>query len=79
MTEKELENLLNQGEGEAVECKPKLLQRHEIAEYAVGIGNAGGGYLIASSFFPQIPYSISGVSTHKACECRQSRGSQSLS
>ena len=46
MIEKELENLLNQDEGEAVECKPKLLQRHEIAEYAVGIGNAGGGYLI---------------------------------
>jgi len=46
MREKELENLLNLCEGEAVECKPKLLQRHEIAEYAVGIGNAGGGYLI---------------------------------
>jgi predicted HTH transcriptional regulator len=46
MREKELENLLNQCEGEAGECKPKLLQRHEIAEYAVGIGNAGGGYLI---------------------------------
>ncbi len=45
MTEKEPENLLNQCEGEAAECKPKLLRRHEIGESAVGIGNAGGGYL----------------------------------
>ena len=46
MTEAELQKLLSQCEGEAVECKPRLLPRHEIAEYAVGIGNAGGGWLI---------------------------------
>jgi len=45
MTEKEPENLLNQCEGEAAECKPKPLRRHEIGESVVGIGNAGGGYL----------------------------------
>jgi ATP-dependent DNA helicase RecG len=46
MTEAELRELLSHCEGEAVECKPRLLPRHEIAEYAVGIGNAGGGWLI---------------------------------
>jgi ATP-dependent DNA helicase RecG len=33
-------------EDESIECKPKLLSRREIIEYAVGIGNAGGGWLI---------------------------------
>jgi len=46
VTEAELRNLLARTEDEAIECKPKLLRRHEIAEYAVGIGNAGGGWLI---------------------------------
>ena len=46
MTETELLDLVAGREGEAVEFKPKLLKRHEIAEYAVGIANSGGGYLI---------------------------------
>lgn len=46
MTEEEVLRLLARPEGEAVECKPKLLSRREIAEYAVGIGNAGGGWLV---------------------------------
>ncbi|MBI4571828.1 MAG: putative DNA binding domain-containing protein [candidate division NC10 bacterium] len=46
MTEAELRRLLAGQEGEAVEFKPKLLSRREIAEYSVGIGNAGGGWLI---------------------------------
>lgn len=46
MTEEELLNLLTSCESERIECKPKLLSRREIAEYAVGIGNAGGGLLI---------------------------------
>ncbi|MBM4086579.1 MAG: hypothetical protein FJ272_17485, partial [Planctomycetes bacterium] len=46
MTETELRNLLAKREGEGIECKPNLLSRREIAEYAVGIGNAGGGWLI---------------------------------
>ncbi len=46
MTEAELVNLIAQCEGEGIECKPNLLSRREIAEYAVGIGNAGGGYLV---------------------------------
>jgi ATP-dependent DNA helicase RecG len=46
MTEAELRRLLAEPEGEAVECKPKVISRSEIAAYAVGIGNAGGGWLI---------------------------------
>lgn len=46
MTWQELQDLLAQREGERIECKPGLLRRHEIGEYAVGIGNAGGGWLI---------------------------------
>ncbi len=46
MTEAELRQLMEHRETEAVEFKPKVLKRHEIAEYAVGIGNAGGGWLI---------------------------------
>lgn len=46
MTEEELLDLLASCESERIECKPKLLSRREIAEYAVGIGNAGGGLLI---------------------------------
>lgn len=46
MTEVELRRLLARRESEAIECKPALLSRREMAEYAVGIGNAGGGWLI---------------------------------
>lgn len=46
MTDAQLRELLSRAEGEAVEFKPNLLSRREIAEYAVGIGNAGGGWLI---------------------------------
>lgn len=46
MTEEELRALLAHPESETVECKPSVLSRREIAEYAVGIGNSGGGWLI---------------------------------
>jgi ATP-dependent DNA helicase RecG len=46
VTETELREILAGPECEAVEFKPGLLSRREIAEYAVGIGNAGGGWLI---------------------------------
>lgn len=46
MTELELRRLLIEPEGEAIEFKQGLLSRREIAEYAVGIGNAGGGWLL---------------------------------
>lgn len=46
VTEEELNRLLAGTESEAVEFKPALLSRREIAEYAVGIGNSGGGRLV---------------------------------
>ena len=46
MNEAELRQLITEPEGEGVEFKPTLLSRKEIAEYAVGIGNAGGGLLL---------------------------------
>jgi ATP-dependent DNA helicase RecG len=46
MTEKELRNLLARSEGKTIEYKQTLPSRRDIIEYAVGIGNAGGGFLI---------------------------------
>lgn len=46
MTEQELRQVLAGKECEIAEYKPALLRRREIAEYAVGIGNAGGGSLV---------------------------------
>ncbi|MEW6073151.1 MAG: ATP-binding protein [Planctomycetota bacterium] len=46
MKEAELRALLRRKECESVEFKPRLLDREEITEYAVGIGNAGGGRLV---------------------------------
>lgn len=46
MTAEDLRKLLTEPEGERIEFKPGILNRSEIAEYAVGIGNAGGGWLI---------------------------------
>ncbi len=46
MTSEELSSLLNGSEGEHVEFKPSLLGRRELAEYAVGLGNSGGGWLL---------------------------------
>jgi len=57
MTLQELRHLLAAGECEGVEFKPALLRRREITEYAVGIGNAGGGLLVmgVSDRPPRIP------------------------
>lgn len=46
MIEAELRRIMSSPEGESVEFKPGLINRSEIAEYCVGIGNAGGGWLI---------------------------------
>lgn len=46
MTSEELNHLVNGSEGEHVEFKPSLLGRRELAEYAVGLGNSGGGWLL---------------------------------
>lgn len=46
MNEQELRQLMAASESESVEFKPGIPSRSDIAEYAVGIGNAGGGWLI---------------------------------
>jgi len=46
MTSEELINIIAGREGEQVEFKPSLLGRRELAEYAVGLGNSGGGWLV---------------------------------
>lgn len=74
MTEAELQKLLGQPEGERVECKPALLSRREIAEYCVGIGNAGGGWLIMG-VSDQLPRGIVGMSApaeHELSRIRES-------
>jgi predicted HTH transcriptional regulator len=45
MTTEELIQIMDNREGEQVEFKPSLLGRRELAEYAVGLGNSGGGWL----------------------------------
>jgi ATP-dependent DNA helicase RecG len=45
MTTEELTQIIAGREGEQVEFKPSLLSRKEFAEYAVGLGNSGGGWL----------------------------------
>lgn len=46
MTLAELQTCMADREAEGVEFKPSLLSRKDIAEYAVGIGNSGGGHLL---------------------------------
>lgn len=46
MTSEELIDIMAGREGERVEFKPSLLGRRELAEYAVGLGNSGGGWLL---------------------------------
>ncbi len=46
LTEAELKRLLAGEEDEHVEFKESFLSRKEIGEYAVGIGNEGGGWLV---------------------------------
>lgn len=46
MTLAELQALMVGNEAEHVEFKPSLEPRTEIARYAVGIGNSGGGHLV---------------------------------
>jgi ATP-dependent DNA helicase RecG len=46
VNEQELRQLMASSESESIEFKPGISSRSDIAEYAVGIGNAGGGWLI---------------------------------
>ncbi len=47
MNEAEVRRLMTEPEGEHIEFKPSVPTRQEVADYAVGISNAGGGALLA--------------------------------
>lgn len=46
MDEHRLRTLMLDDEGERLEFKSGMIGRSEITDYAVGIGNEGGGWLI---------------------------------
>ncbi|MCX6375211.1 MAG: ATP-binding protein, partial [Armatimonadetes bacterium] len=62
MTKRELRSLLSKPESQSIECKPKVISRDKIAEYAVGIGNSGGGCLVMG-VTDRIPRTIVPVET----------------
>ena len=74
MNPEELRRLLQKPEGEGLEFKPGLLSRKEIAEYAVGIGNSGGGLLImgVSDKLPRRVLSCQAVSERELDKIRRS-------
>ena len=74
MTLAELQRCIADREAEGIEFKPSLLTRKEIAEYAVGIGNAGGGYLIMG-VTNEPPRRIQPVSPPSADDIQQIRRS----
>ena len=74
MTLAEFQRCIADREAEGVEFKPALLSRKEIAEYAVGIGNAGGGHLIMG-VTNKPPRQVQPVSPLSADEVQQIRRS----
>jgi ATP-dependent DNA helicase RecG len=74
MTLADFQSCIALREAEGIEFKPSLLGRKEIAEYAVGIGNAGGGYLIMG-VTNKPPRQIQPVSPPPADEIQQIRRS----
>ena len=74
MTLAEFQRCIAVREAEGIEFKPALLGRKEIAEYAVGIGNAGGGHLIMG-VTNKPPRQIQPVSPPSADDIQQIRRS----
>ena len=74
MTLAEFQRCIADREAEGIEFKPALLGRKEIAEYAVGIGNAGGGHLIMG-VTNKPPRQIQPVSPPSADDIQQIRRS----
>lgn len=70
MTLADLQRCIADRETEGIEFKPSLLSRKEIAEYSVGIGNAGGGHLIMG-VTDKLPRQIQSVSPLSADEIQQ--------
>lgn len=46
MDEMRLRVIMKDNEGERLEFKSGMIKRSEITDYAVGIGNEGGGWLV---------------------------------
>ena len=74
MTLAEFQRCIADREAEGIEFKPALLGRKEIAEYAVGIGNAGGGHLVMG-VTNKPPRQVQPVSPPSAEEIQQIRRS----
>jgi ATP-dependent DNA helicase RecG len=74
MTLADFQSCIADREAEGIEFKPSLLSRKEIAEYAVGIGNAGGGHLIMG-VTNKPPRQIQPVAPPSADEIQQIRRS----
>jgi ATP-dependent DNA helicase RecG len=74
MDEAQLRQLMIADEGEGLEFKRALLSRKEIAEYAVGIGNEGGGWLIFG-ITDKRPRRIVGVEEQPAADLQRLRDS----
>ena len=74
MDEAQLRRLMGDDEGEGLEFKSALLSRKEIAEYAVGIGNEGGGWLVMG-ISDRRPRPIVGIEEQSAADLQKVRDS----
>jgi ATP-dependent DNA helicase RecG len=72
MDEDRLQELMQSPEGENLEFKQALLSRKAIGEYAVGIGNEGGGWLILG-VSDKAPRKVVGIDELSAAELQQIR------
>jgi len=74
MDEAQLHQLLTADETEGLEFKKALPSRKEVAEYAVGIGNEGGGWLVMG-VTDRRPRRIVGIEEQSAADLQKLRDS----
>jgi ATP-dependent DNA helicase RecG len=74
MDEAQLHQLMTADEDEGLEFKKAPLSRKEIAEYAVGIGNEGGGWLVMG-ITDRRPRRIVGIEEQSAADLQKLRDS----
>ncbi|MCL4686156.1 putative DNA binding domain-containing protein [Myxococcota bacterium] len=74
LDEAALRRLMRDDEGERLEFKQSLLSRKEIGEYAVGIGNEGGGWLVMG-VTDKKPRQIAGIDEPTPSDLQQIRDS----
>ncbi|MCP4662531.1 MAG: hypothetical protein GY856_44615 [bacterium] len=72
MNEARLRHLMQADEGEHLEFKRALISRKDIGEYAVGIGNQGGGWLIMG-VTDALPRQIAGIPEPSAADLQRIR------